>query len=699
MSTTAVKLDSITTLPKLAGRVALVGTPNSGKSTLFNQLTGLRQKTANYPGVTVEKKTGRTVADNVMLDLIDLPGLYSLTPDSLDEQITSDVLLGYRDDTPISGICAVIDATRLQQGLFLLRQLLDLNLPMVVALTMTDSMEKQGSGFDSRHLSTLLGDIVVVPVVANTGKNLNALRAALGALSNAPDNQQQPTWPELSQAVEQLQSSYPEHTPAQIQRLLCNQQATDGNLLEKQQQLFGEQPPAAAEARYGHQWASDIRAQLTQQGSGTLSTSRRITRFLEHPAIATGLFFVVMFLIFQAVFFWATPLMDGIDGSFSALSDWLSSVLPEGIGSSLLIDGVIAGVGSVLIFLPQILFLFFFIILLEDSGFLARSAFLMDRAMRSVGLSGHSMIPLVASFACAVPAIMATRVINSPRQRIATILAAPFITCSARLPVYALLIGAFVPANTIAGFNQQGLVLFGLYMLGIIGAGFTSWLANRIIKRQSSTHFAMSLPEFRLPNWRTVLLQLMDRCRVFLRRAGRVIFLVTVIVWALAYFPHTPISDQIVNPTAAELSQTDIENQQSAAQLENSYLGKIGKTLAPMFKPLGWDWKVSAAVIAGFPAREIMVAVLGTIYAVGDSADDQTLAERLRSARWADGRATYSLPMVIGLLVFYALCLQCAATIAVMRRETNGWKWPMIAWGYMTGLGYLSALLIYQLFS
>ena len=352
--------------------------------------------------------------------------------------------------------------------------------------------------------------------------------------------------------------------------------------------------------------------------------------------------------------------------------------------------------------------LFLFIILMEDTGYLARAAFLVDRAMRSVGLSGQSVIPLLSSFACAVPAIMATRVIPNRRDRIATILAAPFMTCSARLPIYALLIAAFVPQREIGFLNLQGIVLFGLYVIGIVGGVTTALLLRYSVLRGAHPTFILALPEFRLPNLQTIGMKLLDRVRVFLRRAGTVIFAVAVVVWALAYFPRSADIEQARDQARAAATATlqgdplearlrDIDNRASADHLAQSWLGRAGHVVAPVFAPLGWDWRVSAAVIAGFPAREVVVAVLGTIYAVGNEADEQSLADRLRGATWGNGAAVFTLPMVLGLLLFYAWCLQCAATLAVIRRETNSWRWPIFAWGYMTALGYVGALLIFQL--
>jgi len=461
--------------------------------------------------------------------------------------------------------------------------------------------------------------------------------------------------------------------------------------------LFGDSPPPAAEARQRYQWVKGVIADVQEQAPLYTKLSARLLRWTNKPWPATLLFFAVLLLVFQAVFTWATPMMNVIDSASSELGRWIVGQLGNNALSSFLADGVIAGVGSVIIFLPQILILFLFIILLEDTGYLARTSFLMDRVMRSVGLSGQSVIPMLSSFACAVPAIMATRVIPDRRDRIATILAAPFMTCSARLPIYALLIAAFVPNQSIGWMNLQGLVLFGLYILGILGGLGTALLLKSTALKGPKPHFMLALPEFRTPHIQTVALKLYDRGRIFLKRAGSVIFVVAILVWTLAYFPRMDTSQVPATTHVTEsIEQPDIKNMLAAAQMEQSWLGRIGRTIEPVFKPLGWDWRVSSAVVAGFPAREVVVAVMGTMYAVGSDADDKTLSEKLRAARWPDGSIIFTLPMVLGLLVFYAWCLQCAATLATIRRETNSWRWPIFAWTYMTGIGYFGALIIYQ---
>ena len=682
--------------------IAVVGSPNSGKSTLFNRLTGLRQRIGNYPGVTVERHIGTLKTDGHTIELVDLPGTHGLSAHSYEEQIAIDVIFGRMQGTqPPDAILAVVDATNLYQGLYLVQQLLELERPVVVALTMSDAAAARGLNVDVEALSARLGGIKICPVVAITGKGINELRNALIELADQPPPEPTAAWPELTSAARDLaKSATVPLRLAEIGRLLidgasgANQNVLEclgpqaaANVDHYREELFGFDPPIAREARVRYGWVREVLRDVQNNVPPFYSWRTRLGAWLNRPIPGTIGLFLIMAIVFQAVFAWATPIMDLIDYSTAFIGSVVATRLGDGAFASLIGDGVIAGVGSVLIFLPQILILFVFIILLEDSGYLARAAYLMDRAMRSVGLSGQSIIPMISSFACAVPGIMATRVIPNRRDRIATILAAPFMTCSARLPIYALLIAAFVPPQEIGFLNLQGLVLFGLYMFGIIAGILTALLIRQTALRGPKPSFALMLPEFRRPNVQTVLIQLWGRARVFLYRAGTVIFAVAVVVWALAYYPR-----------ATDIDPTLSENQAAAAQLEQSWLGRAGKFVEPAFEPLGWDWRVSSAVIAGFPAREVVVAVLGTVYAVGDDADEATLSQRLRSATWPDGRSVFTLPMVLGLLIFYACCLQCAATLAVIRRETNTWRWPVFAWVYMTSIGYVGALLTYQLF-
>jgi ferrous iron transport protein B len=703
--------------------IAVVGNPNSGKSTLFNRLTGLRQRIGNYPGVTVERHIGTMKVGENTLELVDLPGTHALSAHSLEEHIAVDVILGHMEGTATpDGILAVVDATNLYQGLYLVQQLLELERPLIVAVTMSDAAEIEGLRIDFEQLRKHLGNVPVCPVVATTGQGVETLRDVLGGVATLQAPTPGQTWPELTAAARTLAAGSGEDIRlAEVERLLVDgpsearqgflERLGDGaeeRLHELRRELFGDEPPLAMEARLRYRWVRSVLDEVVQHAPPFYGWQARITAWLNRPLPGTIGLFLVMAIVFQAVFAWATPIMDLIDSATAVLGAHVNAAFGDGAVASLISDGVIAGVGSVIIFLPQILILFLFIILLEDSGYLARAAYLMDRAMRSVGLSGQSIIPMISSFACAVPGIMATRVIPNRRDRIATILAAPFMTCSARLPVYALLIAAFVPAKKFGFMNLQGLVLLGLYMFGIIMGILTALLIRQTALRGPKPAFALMLPAFRRPNVRTVLMQLLGRAKVFLYRAGTVIFSVAVVVWALAYYPRSadvaPFvaeRQQVAEATLAseqlDAALAAIDNEAAALQLEQSWLGRAGHFVEPVFAPLGWDWRVSSAVIAGFPAREVVVAVLGTVYAVGDEADEATLSGRLKSARWPDGSPVFTLPMVLGLLVFYACCLQCAATLAVIRRETNTWRWPAFAWIYMTSIGYLGALLVYQL--
>jgi ferrous iron transport protein B len=725
----AVPVGNIAVTRRAEATVAVVGNPNSGKSSLFNRITGMHQRTANYPGVTVERRLGRATHGGTVLDLVDLPGTFSLSASSTDEHIAVNVLFGRVVGTPRpDAILAVVDSTRLYQGLYLLQQLMDLNRPIVVALTMSDAAQREGLRIDTAKLSERLGGVSIVPVVATTGRGVRELMGEVVKVLTEPGHEAQSimpsVWPELEAAIDELEPDLGGRGAglqrAEIERLLVDGEAAlDASIpttwspavaakIERLRQgLFGTDPAIAVESRRRYRWIRGVLPDVQTSESVVARKRAAVIEWINQPWPATMLFVGVMALVFQAVFAWATYFMDLIDAAMSGLGGLVAAALPEGVLASLLVDGIIAGVGSVIIFLPQIVILFLFIIFLEDTGYLARAAFLVDRAMRSIGLSGQSVIPLLSSFACAVPSIMATRVIPNRRDRIATILASPFMTCSARLPVYALMIAAFVPAERIGILNLQGIVLFGLYVLGIVGGVGTALLLRSSALRGEKPTFILPMPEFRLPNVQTVTMKLLDRVKVFLRRAGTVIFVVAVVVWSLAYFPRSAVVEQDQLAAVAEAEQTladdalatrlaEIDNEAAAAHLEQSWLGRIGHWIEPAFVPLGWDWRVSAAVIAGFPAREVVVAVLGTIYAVGDEADEQSLVERLSAATWPDGTLVFTLPMVLGLLIFYAWCLQCAATLAVIRRETNSWRWPVFAWAYMTTLGYVAALAVYQ---
>ena len=705
--------------------VAVVGNPNTGKSALFNNLTGLKQKTANYPGVTVERHTGTLKLESGDVTLIDLPGAYSIAPFSPDEIVSAEVLLGRIDDMPRPhAVVVVLDAANLRRNLFMASQIMELGLPVIIALNMMDLASKRGISIDPDALSAEL-DVPVVPVVASSGSGTSNLKKVIQQTIGS--KQAAETRPSLTPTIRAAGEKLALElgcTTFEAERALIDKDGAAEARLQRMQgddalqklgairtELNPDGTVAALEARQRYAWIDTVVIKVETRSAPKTGAVELLDKLTSHSFFGLVLFFAIMATVFQAVFSWAGPIMDAIDGGTAALGAIIGATLPEGALQSLLVDGVIAGVGSVIIFLPQILILFAFIIFLEDSGYMARAAFLMDRVMRSCGLSGQSFIPMLSSFACAIPGVMATRVIPNPRDRMATMLAAPFMTCSARLPVYALLIAAFVPDETVAGFlNLQGLVLFSLYMLGILGGIFTAFVMKRFALKGPDPIFLIELPPYRLPNFKSMAIRLLDRGRIFVYRAGTIIFTVAVVIWAMVYFPRPDTLFQaydsqrieaiaVYEGEALEEQLGAIDNAESAALLEQSYLGRMGQAIQPVFAPLGWDWKVTAGVIASFPAREVVVAVLGTIYAVGDEADetDVRLLDRLQKATNPDGTPVFTLGMAIGLMIFFAFCLQCMATVAIMRRETNGWKWPIAAWCYMTGMGYIGALLAYQL--
>jgi ferrous iron transport protein B len=687
--------------------IVTLGNPNTGKSTLFNALTGMRQKVGNFPGVTVEHLRGETTIGERHVKVVDLPGTYSLAAQSPDEMVAIDVLLGRIEEVGHpDAILVVVDANNLRRNLFLASQVLELPLPVVVALNMIDVAKSQGATIDAAALSAALG-APVVPMCAARGEGLDDLRRALETALDGSAAARKPVDPALHDAAAGLarELSNPGDTVSTLEavralidaggyaetRLLHKRPAAASRLAAIREQLGQGRSLATLEARNRYSWINAIVNEVEQRASDVTRHSDRIDRVLNHPVLGSALFVFTMAVIFQSVFAWAAPLMDAIDGWSGSLGELVTAHVDSPLLASFLTDGVIAGVGSVLVFLPQIIILFAFIILLEDTGYMSRAAFLMDRLMRWCGLSGQSFIPMLSSFACAVPGIMGTRVIPGRRDRIATIIAAPFMTCSARLPVYALLIAAFVPPHKYLGgwVNLQGLVLLGFYLLGMVAGILTAYLLHRTILRGPTASFLLELPPYRLPNPRSVLIKLYGRAIIFLKRAGTIIFSIAIVIWFLASFPQA-------NPISAPAGDPQAQVRQRQATLEQSYLGTASKTVAPLFEPLGWDWKITAAVIASFPAREVVIAVLGTLYAI-DAEDEGSLIDRIKQSRWPDGRLVFSLPMALGLMVFYALCLQCVATIAVMRRETNTWRWPLFAWVYMTTLGYIGALLCFQI--
>ncbi|MES5815211.1 ferrous iron transporter B [Pseudoxanthomonas sp. Soil82] len=603
-------------------RLALLGNPNSGKTALFNQLTGSRQKVANYAGVTVERKEGRLHSPGGhTYAVLDLPGAYSLTPASLDEAITRDLCRGfYPGEAAPDVLVCVVDATNLRLHLRFVLEVRQMGKPMIVALNMSDAAQRRGIAIDRDALERELG----VPVVETVAIRHHGARA-------------------LVERIDQV-AAHPHPPGVHL--------SADADLHAETRRLL---------------------AATVSMPTRTARIDDALDRWLLHPLFGLLTLAVVMFLIFQAVYAWATPVMDLIEAGTVALGEWVGARMGEGPLASLVVDGIIAGLGGVIVFLPQILVLFAFILALEESGYLPRAAFLLDRMMAGAGLSGRSFIPLLSSFACAIPGIMATRSIQDPRDRLATILVAPLMTCSARLPVYALLIGAFIPARQVwGGFNLQGLVLFGLYMAGILSALAVSWVMKKWRRDKGEHPLMLELPSYRLPNPRDLLIGLYERGMIFLKRVGGIIFALTVLLWVLLSFPAPPADATM-------------------PAIDYSFAGRIGHALAVVFAPLGFNWQICIALIPGLAAREVAVSSLATVYALS-AADDDAAAQALLPLL-QDG---WSLATGLSLLVWFIYAPQCIATWAAIKRETGSWKTMAIAAGYLFALAYLASLLTYQ---
>jgi ferrous iron transport protein B len=697
--------------------VALAGNPNSGKTTLFNAITGMRQKTANYPGVTVECKTGAWDVDGAHVNVIDLPGCYSLIPRSPDEKVAADVVFGRDGHRFPDAVICVVDVTNLARHLYLAGQVIETGRPTIVALTMVDAAERLGLRIDSRKLSKHL-KVPVVEVCASKGQGIGELRVALMDTINRPWLTPDRAY-RLPPAIESRIKEYApladatdmqtlycvagQHTPACTDRLekVALRVRSELGVDEETVRRF------IVEARYN--WQRDVtRDVVRESGRKGSDSTRRLDDILLHRVFGPPILLVVLALVFQAVFSWASYPQSWIS---TVTDNWLphlvDSFLAPGPLQSLLTNGVIAGVGAVITFLPQILLLYLFLTILEDSGYLARAAFILDHTMSKVGLSGRSFIPLLSSFACAIPGIMATRTIPHQKDRLATILVAPLMTCSARLPVYALLIAAFIPARKLFGpFGMQGIVLLGLYLMGILGAMLVAAIFRRTILRGPTPPLLLELPPYRAPRLKTVLLTLVERGRTFLVSAGTIIFAVSIVLWALFSFPKSDAIEQkfageranlvTLQASPAQLSQLD--NQFAAERLQHSFAGYLGRALEPVLAPLGFDWKIGIGIIGSFAAREVFVSTMGVVYGVGSTATDRNLSEQLKSDRDSQTGAPVWTPLVaMTLLVFYAFALQCVSTMAVMKRETNGWKWPAFAFAYMGILAYGAALLTRQI--
>ena len=694
--------------------VALMGNPNSGKSSVFNRLTGLRQKVGNFPGVTVEKKSGELRLDaHTTVNIIDFPGAYSLYPNSLDERIVVQTLLNRADDSYPDRVVYVADVTRLEKHLLLFTQLHDLGLPLILALNMADVAAEEGLQVDIPALSAQLQAPVVL-LSSRTGQGFEALEELLRQppqpLAGQPFYTLTPAENRLAAALEVLA---PATTP--YQRLVIAHHidwlpwVTKADRLGVQAaaEAVGFQPLRAQvdETMRRYDWFTPLlaRAVRSQGQAARQQFSTRLDRILTHAFSGPLIFLLIMLLVFQAIYAWASYPMDAIDWLFASAAEGLQQWLPAGWLSSLLVDGILAGLGGIVVFVPQIALLFLLIGLLEEVGYMARAAFMFDRLMQFFGLNGRSMVALISGGACAIPAIMSARTIGNHKERLITILVTPFISCSARIPVYTVLIGFVAPPVTVWGFlNLQGLAFMGLYLLGILAALLFGLIFKYILRSEERSYLMLELPEYRPPVWRNVGLTVWEKVKTFVVEAGKIILVISVILWALSsYGPGNAMEE--ARAAAARTAATEQLDADAAAalsatrELEASYAGHMGKLLEPAIAPLGFDWRIGIALITSFAAREVFVGTMSTIYSLGDGSDELTVRDRLAAERHPEtGEPFYNLATSLSLLLFYVFAMMCMSTLAVVKRETGSWRWPILQFVFMTGLAYLSSLLVYQ---
>ncbi len=649
-------------------KIALVGNPNTGKSSIFNMLTGLRQHVGNFPGVTVDKKSGSITTQDGEHELIDFPGTYSLYPRSKDEQVVYDVLTNPQHEDYPEVVMVVADASNLERNLFFFSQIYDLGLPCVLILNMTDLAQRAGKIIQIEKMREAFDGAVVVESTA---------RAGLGK-SRILDG--------INEAIKKKRSDrfIPEQSLCSIE---------DGNCQE-------------VEAAMRYKKIGELISTVQHLEERPKKDLNRIDRILVHKVWGYLIFASILMLVFQSIYSFAAIPMDLIDGQFANLSSWLQTTLPKGLFSDLVSQGVVPGIGGIMIFVPQIALLFFFIAILEESGYLARVVFIMDRLMRPLGLNGKSVVPLLSSVACAIPGVMAARTISDWKERLITIMVAPLMSCSARIPVYTLLIALVIPKELVFGFmNLQGLVLFGLYALGLISALVIAWVMKMIISSKEKGFLLLELPGYKMPIWTNVGLTVWEKVKIFVVDAGKVILAISIILWAMATFGPGDRMEK-AGLQAAEhaktlhLSQEESKRMVAAAELENSYIGIVGKTIEPVIKPLGYDWKVGISLITSFAAREVFVGSLATIYAVqDDGGENKRLIDRLKAEKHPDGTPVYSLAMGLSLMIYYVFAMQCMSTLAVVKRETKSWKWPIIQTLYMGIIAYVAAFTVFQFMS
>jgi len=695
--------------------IALVGNPNSGKSSLFNALTGMHQKVGNFPGVTVDKKTGQVEMAGQTTTLIDLPGTYSFYPKREDEWVAYKVLMGVDADLKTDLILLIADASNLKRNLLFCSQIIDLKIPVVLALTMNDLAAKKGIKIDIAGLQEDLG-IPVVAVDARKNKGLTELKTALANIIQTTRSKNQESFidnKELApKAIEAFKKLYPTHSDYAALHYLMHHEAFP---LDQEMQSAIEQielennfNPTKTQAqeilqRYSHIQEIMKQRVVTPDPGAKKKRSEKLDNIFLHRVGGYAILLTVLFVLFQSVFWMAKFPMDGIEWIFNHLTTYLNSILPNIWWEDLLVNGLVAGIGGIVVFVPQIMILFGLITLLEDTGYMARISFLSDKLMRKVGLNGKSVMPMISGFACAVPAIMSARNIENKKERLLTIMVTPFMSCSARLPVYTILISLVIDQKVYFGFlSLQGLVMMGLYVMGIVMALLASMVLKWFIKIKEKSYFILELPVYRAPRWKNIGTTMIQKAGIFVRDAGKVIIVISLLLWFLSsYGPSAPMQKINAHYTAQKLvsknnvaAAKQIEKEYRTQKLENSYAGILGKKLEPVIAPMGFDWKIGIALVTSFAAREVFVGTMATLYSVEES-DNSSLREKLKAAVRPDGTPVYSLAAALSLMVFYVLAMQCMSTLAVVKRETQSWKWPTIQFFMMTGLAYVMSWMVY----